>query len=105
MNLYVKNLSDDIDDDRLRQEISPFGTFTSCKIMRDDKGFSRGFGFVCFTQPEEATKAVTGLSGRIIDRKPIYVALAQRKDVRRALLQAQRNASLRMPAAHFPWVR
>lgn len=102
INLYIKNLSDDIDDERLRQEFSAFGTITSCKIMRDDKGFSRGFGFVCFTQPEEATKAVTELNGRMIGQKPIYVALAQRKDVRRAQLEAQRSINMRIPPGAMP---
>lgn len=101
-NLYIKNLSDDIDDDRLRAEFSPFGTITSCKIMRDEKGYSRGFGFVCFTQPEEATKAVTELNGRMIGQKPIYVALAQRKDVRRAQLEAQRAMNIRVPHGPMP---
>lgn len=101
-NLYVKNLSDDIDDDRLRAEFTQFGTITSCKIMRDEKGYSRGFGFVCFTQPEEATKAVTELNGRMIGQKPIYVALAQRKDVRRAQLEAQRAMNMRMPPGAMP---
>lgn len=101
VNLYIKNLSDDIDDDRLRSEFSPFGTITSCKIMRDDKGFSKGFGFVCFSQSEEATKAVTELNGRMVGQKPIYVALAQRKDVRRAQLEAQRSM-IRFPQAGMP---
>lgn len=102
VNLYIKNLSDDVDDEKLREEFSKFGTITSCKVMRDDKGLSRGFGFVCFTQPEEATKAVTELNGRMLGLKPIYVALAQRKDVRRAQLEAQRAASMRMPGATLP---
>ncbi len=102
VNLYIKNLSDDVDDDKLREEFSKFGTITSCKVMRDDKGLSRGFGFVCFTQPEEATKAVTELNGRMLGLKPIYVALAQRKDVRRAQLEAQRAATMRMPGATLP---
>ncbi|KAI9257704.1 hypothetical protein BY458DRAFT_535209 [Sporodiniella umbellata] len=95
VNLYVKNLDDDIDDNRLRDEFSVYGTITSAKIMRDDKtAVSRGFGFVCFTSPDEATRAVTEMNGRILGSKPIYVAIAQRKEVRRSQLEmqmAQRN--------------
>ena len=43
--------------------------------------------FVIFFQ--EATKAVTEMNGRIIVAKPLYVALAQRKEDRKAQLTAQ----------------
>lgn len=33
VNLYVKNLDDSIDDERLRKEFSPYGTITSAKVM------------------------------------------------------------------------
>lgn len=91
VNLYVKNLDDDLTDEKLGQEFSVYGVVTSAKIMRDDKGVSKGFGFVCFSSPDEATKAVTEMNGRMIGSKPIYVALAQRKEARRSQLEAQRN--------------
>lgn len=97
VNLYVKNLDDSIDDERLRKEFANFGTITSAKIMMEG-GRSKGFGFVCFSSPEEATKAVTEMNGRIIVAKPLYVALAQRKEDRRAQLASrymQHMANLR----------
>uniref|UniRef100_A0A0K3CFG2 Polyadenylate-binding protein n=1 Tax=Rhodotorula toruloides TaxID=5286 RepID=A0A0K3CFG2_RHOTO len=89
VNLYVKNLDDDIDEEKLRAEFEPYGQITSCKIMSDDKGASKGFGFVCFSAPDEATKALTELNGKMLGTKPLYVALAQRKDVRKQQLEAQ----------------
>lgn len=89
VNLYLKNIPEDFDDDRLREEFAPFGTITSCKIMRASSGVSRGFGFVCYSAPDEANKAVTEMNGQMMDNKPLYVSLAQRKDVRRQQLEAQ----------------
>ena len=96
VNLYVKNLSDQIDDNRLREEFSKFGNIQSCKVMPDLNNKSRGFGFVCFSNQEEATKAMTEMNGRMFDNKPLYVALAQRKDVRRQQLEAQYAARVKV---------
>lgn len=128
VNLYVKNLDDTIDDERLKKEFTLFGTITSVKVsmrlisqpnyrqlnfcnhlnnnlsnffsqVMMEEGRSKGFGFVCFSQPQEATKAVTEMNGRIVGTKPLYVALAQRKEERKAHLASQyiqRVANLRM---------
>ncbi|KAK7065526.1 Polyadenylate-binding protein 4 [Halocaridina rubra] len=98
VNLYIKNLDDTIDDERLRKEFSNYGTITSAKVMTED-GRSKGFGFVCFSTPEEATRAVTEMNGRILVSKPLYVALAQRREDRKAHLASQymqRVAGMRM---------
>jgi len=92
VNLYVKNLDDTVTDDNLRDEFSAMGTITSARVMKDMKdGRSRGFGFVCYSNPEEATRAVNEMNGKLMANKPIYVALAQRKEVRRAQLEAQHS--------------
>jgi len=98
VNLYVKNLDDTVTDDMLRTEFSTMGTITSARVMKDLKdGRSRGFGFVCYSSPEESTRAVNEMNGKLVSGKPIFVALAQRKEVRRAQLEA-RHAS-RVPGA------
>lgn len=89
VNLYVKNLEDDVTDEKLLNLFKEFGNITSAKIMTDAKGNSRGFGFVCFSTPEEATKAVSEMNGKMVGTKPLYVGLAQKKENRKAQLEAQ----------------
>ncbi|KAK4406674.1 Polyadenylate-binding protein 2 [Sesamum angolense] len=51
--------------------------------------FIQGSGFVAFSTPEEASRALSEMNGKMVVSKPLYVALAQRKEERRARLQAQ----------------
>ncbi|PWA78576.1 poly(A) binding protein 7 [Artemisia annua] len=88
-NIYVKNVDDDVTEDQLRDHFRHFGTITSAKLMCDDKGRSKGFGFVCFSTPEAARHAVDTLNGYMFHKKPLYVAIAQTKEERQAYLQSQ----------------
>ncbi|KAJ9675384.1 hypothetical protein PVL29_024356 [Vitis rotundifolia] len=100
-NLYLKNLDDSVNDEKLKELFSEFGTITSCKVMLDPQGLSKGSGFVAFSTPEEATRALNVMNGKMIGRKPLYVAVAQRKEERKARLQAQ-FAQIRSPGAMTP---
>ncbi|KAL5073547.1 hypothetical protein RYX36_012531 [Vicia faba] len=57
-HLYVKILDDNIVVDKLKEMFSSYGIITSCKVMRDPNGISRGPGFVAFSTPEEASRAI-----------------------------------------------
>nr|CAA81127.1 poly(A)-mRNA binding protein [Anemia phyllitidis] len=101
VNLYLKNIDDSIDDEKLRELFAVFGTVTSCKVMKSPQGQSMGSGFVTFSAPEEAMQAVNDMNGKMVGSKPLYVALAQRKEERRARLQAQ-FAQMQIVAPNAP---
>eukprot|EP00604_Paraphysomonas_vestita_P002378 CAMPEP_0174819582 /NCGR_PEP_ID=MMETSP1107-20130205/2898_1 /TAXON_ID=36770 /ORGANISM="Paraphysomonas vestita, Strain GFlagA" /LENGTH=654 /DNA_ID=CAMNT_0016033363 /DNA_START=107 /DNA_END=2071 /DNA_ORIENTATION=+ len=89
MNLYVKNIDDSVTDEQFRDLFTPFGTITSARIMRDDgTGSGKGFAFVCYTNSDEANRALLEMNGKMVRGKPLFVAIHQRKDVRRAQLAA-----------------
>ncbi|KAL2941756.1 Polyadenylate-binding protein 2 [Bienertia sinuspersici] len=56
-NLYVKNLDDTIDDEKPKELFAEYGKITSCKVMHDPSGISKGSGFVAFSSPDEASRA------------------------------------------------
>ncbi|XP_054737163.1 polyadenylate-binding protein [Anastrepha obliqua] len=79
-NLYVKNLNEDFTDQHLHEMFEPYGRITSHKVMLDEEGRSRRFGFVAFESPQSALAAVIGLNGKQLgDNKFLYVARALNK--------------------------
>ncbi|KAI3997995.1 hypothetical protein EV122DRAFT_285456, partial [Schizophyllum commune] len=62
---------DDVDDEKLRAEFEPFGTITSCRVMRNERGKSKGFGFVCYSAPDEAaTQGAAKMNNKMIPSPP-----------------------------------
>lgn len=60
--MYVKNLEDSVDEEKLKEYFEPYGAITSVKVMTDAKGHSRGFGFVCYASSEEAARALSEMN-------------------------------------------
>ena len=62
MNIYVSNLSFDVQDQDLKEFFTPYGEVTSAKIITDrETGRSRGFGFVEMSDDEASRKAIAEL--------------------------------------------
>jgi polyadenylate-binding protein len=87
-NLYIKNFGD-FDSAALRDLFREYGDISSVYVARDEGGLSRGYGFVCFTSAEAASKALREMNGRILANRPLYVNVAQKKDARQNMLQMQ----------------
>eukprot|EP00026_Physarum_polycephalum_P008797 Phypoly_transcript_08898.p1 GENE.Phypoly_transcript_08898~~Phypoly_transcript_08898.p1 ORF type:complete len:309 (-),score=50.52 Phypoly_transcript_08898:243-1169(-) len=76
-NVFVKFLPSDFVDKDLHDLFSPFGTIISAKVMIDHKtGYSLGFGFVKFSNEEEASMAVYKMAGHRIENKNLLCKLS-----------------------------
>jgi len=81
-NIYAKNFDKSWDDDKLKAVFQTYGAITSAVVMRDDKGESKGFGFINFEKNDEAQNAINDLNGKEMDGKQVYVGRAQKKSER-----------------------
>ncbi|QRW05487.1 RNA recognition motif protein [Ceratobasidium sp. AG-Ba] len=93
-NLFIKNLDPEIDSNKLFTHFKQFGQIVSARVMRNDAGQSRGFGFVSFQTPEQANAALQAMNGVFLGSKQIAVRLHEPKQLRQEKLQ-QRFSSPR----------
>ena len=85
MNIYVSNLSFNIQDEDLREFFTPYGEVTSAKVITDKfTGKSRGFGFVEMSDDTASQKAITELNDATVDGRNIKVMEAKPKEDRPA---------------------
>jgi cold-inducible RNA-binding protein len=81
--LFVGGLSWGMTDADLRKAFEPYGEITEAKVITDrDTGRSRGFGFVTFSQDEDARTAISKTNGTSLDGRNITVNEAQEKSPR-----------------------
>ena len=85
MNIYVSNLSFNIQDEGLKDFFTPYGDVTSAKVINDKfTGHSKGFGFVEMTDDAAAKKAITELDQASVEGRTIKVMEAKPKEARPA---------------------
>jgi RNA recognition motif-containing protein len=86
-NIYVKEIpKKNFTDKELIELFSKFGKINSAIVLKDEKGESKGFGFVCFEKPEDAEKAKNEMNGKkVFDdvENKLYVSFALKKAERK----------------------
>ncbi len=85
MNIYVSNLSFNVQDEDLREFFAPYGEVVSAKIINDrESGRSRGFGFVEMSDEAASKKAIAELDQATVEGRTIKVMEAKPKEDRPA---------------------
>jgi RNA recognition motif-containing protein len=80
MNIYVGNLSYQVNDNTLQKAFEPYGTVDTARVVMDrDSGRSKGFGFVEMPNKEEAQAAINALNGKELEGRAITVNEARPK--------------------------
>src|SRR5215211_2125073 len=78
--LYVGNLSFNTTAETVRSVFEEFGAVEDVHLMSDrETGRSRGFAFVTMSTPEEATRAIEGMDGQMLDGRPLRVNQAEER--------------------------
>ena len=74
MKLYVGNLSKQITDAQLNDLAVPYGTLVSANVATErSNGGSKGFGFLEYSNDDEARAAIAGLDGRDVNGQSLKV--------------------------------
>src|SRR5678816_2994413 len=81
MNIYVSNLSFNVQDEDLKDFFAEYGEVSSAKVITDKfTGKSRGFGFVEMNDDEAAKKAIAELDQATVEGRNIRVMEAKPKE-------------------------
>jgi RNA recognition motif-containing protein len=83
MNIYVSNLSFNVQDEDLREFFAEYGEVSSAKVIMDKfTNRSRGFGFVEMSDNAAAQRAIQELDGATVEGRAIKVSEAKPREER-----------------------
>jgi len=104
-NIFVGNLDPEVDEKLLYDTFSAFGGIQQTpKVMRDENGISRGFGFVSFDSFEASDLAIECMNGQFLCNRAIVVQYAFKRDTpgERHGTQAERLLAASQPQKFKP---
>ena len=78
LTVFVSNLDFKVDEDKLRQVFSEFGSISDIRLVKNYKGLSKGFGYIQYSSMEGVRKALS--NDRLkIDGRPAFVSEVGKK--------------------------
>ena len=81
MDIYVGNLSYEIEESTIRELFTPHGNVSGVKLLTDrETGRSRGIAFVTMDDFKEAQAAIKALDGEELSGRPMKVNQARERE-------------------------
>ena len=72
--LYVGNLAFGVDEDKLKELFSSYGEIEEVNLIKDKfSNRSKGFGFITFTNDEDADKAISEMNEKEVEGRKLTV--------------------------------
>lgn len=94
-NLFLSGLSDKTTIEELRETMKQFGEIDSVRIMYDDEGKSRQYGY-CSYKDQDSTNKAKGANGTFINGSPLmiksFMPAYMRKQQRQNVLNKAKNS-------------
>ncbi|KAJ9381435.1 hypothetical protein DTO063F5_6181 [Paecilomyces variotii] len=81
--IYVGNLFFDVTAEDLKNQMQKFGVVETARIVHDNRGLSKGFGYVTFDNVESAQRAIHGMNMQVFEGRRIVAQFAQSNAGRR----------------------
>jgi len=83
MEIFVAGLPWAVDKERLKDIFAEFGKVTWSKVIYErETQKSRGIGFVCMVDSDEALNAIKCLNGSVVDGRKLFVDVAKPRESR-----------------------
>ncbi len=57
--MFIRKIPKNLTSEDLEKLFKPYGDIISCKVSIEEDYKSRGYGFVCFRDPESASQALS----------------------------------------------
>ncbi|CAB1418533.1 unnamed protein product [Pleuronectes platessa] len=78
-SVFVGDLASEVDDFQLHQVFKKYTSCKGAKVVTDQYGYSRGYGFVKFGEETEQKKAIEECQGTMLGGKPLRLSIAVAK--------------------------
>ena len=102
-NLFIANLTPDVNDDTFQEVFSPFGKILSAKVMLDiHSGRSRGFGFVMYADEDSGREAYQRLHNTPIGAKGQLMQISKAQTSGESAITQTNKLYVRNVPRHVP---
>ncbi|KAM0714957.1 hypothetical protein Q7P37_009422 [Cladosporium fusiforme] len=91
--LYIGNLFFEVTAPQLEAEFGKYGEVSNSRVITDNRGLSKGFGYLEFATQEEADAALDNLNQKVFQGRRLSVQYHKRRDANNRQRKTQRDAA------------